>query len=90
MRPISVTKAEYKDDFRIYLEFDNGVSGIVDLKDSLDGEIFEPLKEQSFFKSFLLDTWTIGWSNGADFAPEYLFELALKQNETSDKTISIH
>ena len=90
MRPISVTKAEYKDDFRIYLEFDNGVSGIVDLKDSLDGEVFEPLKEQSFFKSFLLDTWTIGWSNGADFAPEYLFELALKQNETSDKTISIH
>ena len=88
--PISVTKAEYKDNFRIYLEFDNGVSGIVDLKDSLDGEIFEPLKEQSLFKSFLLDTWTIGWSNGADFAPEFLYDLALKQNETSDKTISIH
>ena len=90
MKPISVTNAKYKDDFRIYLEFDDGVSGIVDLKNSLDGEIFEPLKEKSFFKSFLLDTWTIGWSNGADFAPEYLHELVLKQNETSSKSLSIH
>ena len=72
--------AEYQDDYKISLKFNDGVIGVVDLNKYLDGEIFEPLKNQEYFKKFTLDTWTIGWDNGADFAPEFLHDLTLKKN----------
>ena len=70
-----VTKAEYSDEYKLLLTFNNNVTKFVDLKDSLYGEVFEPLKDVEKFKQFKLSDWTIEWYNGADFAPEYLFEL---------------
>lgn len=73
---ICVTKAEYRDEFKIWVEFDNGVSGIVDLKDLLWGPVFEPLQELSNFRRFEVSDifQTITWYNGADIAPEALYE----------------
>jgi hypothetical protein len=56
------------------LSFNDGAEGEIDLSSELDGEIFEPLKDVSFFKSFTLDGHTLSWKNGADFAPEFLRE----------------
>lgn len=69
-----VTKAEYKGDYRIWLRFNDGSEGVVDLKDELYGEMFEPLKDINKFKSFQIDPEleTLVWENGADFAPEFL------------------
>jgi len=69
-----VIKAEYIDDYKIKLEFSNGLKKIVDCKGYLKGEIFKPLKDKKYFKKFFVDGWTIAWSNGADIAPETLFE----------------
>ncbi|MEI7934114.1 MAG: hypothetical protein WCH30_03545 [Chlorobiaceae bacterium] len=44
----------------------------IDLFSELYGELFEPLKEKEFFSSFTLEGRTLSWSNGADFAPEFL------------------
>ena len=81
MELITVTKAEYIKDFKLFLEFNNGVSGVVDFEPYLDGEIFEPLNDIDYFKKFELDTWTIGWENGADFAPEFLYNIIIKQEK---------
>ena len=89
MEPISVIKAEYRQDFKIFLQFNDGLTGIVDLTHYLDGEIFEPLKDPIYFKTFSLDSWTIGWDNGADFAPEFLYELASKERARTIKTGSV-
>ena len=70
-----VTKAEYADEYKLLLTFNNNVTKLVDLKNSLYGEVFEPLKDIEKFKQFDLSDWTVEWYNGADFAPEYLFEL---------------
>ena len=70
-----VTKAEYADEYKLVLTFSNNVMKCVDLKDSLYGEVFEPLRDVEKFKQFALSDWTVEWSNGADFAPEYLFGL---------------
>ena len=70
-----VTKAEYADEYKLLLTFNNNVTKLVDLKNSLYGEVFEPLKDIEKFKQFELSDWTVEWYNGADFAPEYLFEL---------------
>ena len=80
MKPIWITEAVYKDEFRVFLKFNDGTSGIVDLKDKLEGPIFEPLKNKIFFKNFKLNTWTLEWPNGADLAPEFLYDL-ISENE---------
>lgn len=70
-----VTKVEPKDNYKIYVEFDDGNNGIVDLSDNLWGEVFEPLKDPEFFKQVTLDDWGAPcWPNGADIAPDKLYE----------------
>lgn len=72
---IEVIKADYLDGYRVKLLFNNGEKRIVDLSQSLNGSVFEPLKDIEFFKRFTIKFNTIEWENGADFAPEYLYEI---------------
>ena len=44
---------------------------VVDLRSSLKGIVFEPLKDLDYFKRFSVKYNTVEWENGADFAPEY-------------------
>lgn len=76
---LHITNARYQSNYKIWLQFDDGTEGIVDLWDECSGEIFEPLQDMIFFKSFILDkeSGTIRWPNGADFAPEFLKDLLL-------------
>ena len=71
---VRVIEAKYVKDYVIWLRFNDGTEGEVDLEPELYGEVFEPLKDKQFFKSFFLnpDWHTIAWPNGADFAPEFL------------------
>ena len=72
---IEVTKAEYLEDYRLLLSFNNGERRIVDLSNSLKGSVYTPLKDIGYFKNFSIKFNTIEWENGADFAPEYLYEI---------------
>ena len=72
---IEVVKADYLEDYKIKLLFNDGLSKTVDLENELHGEVFEPLKDKSFFKDFKISFNTIEWKNGADIAPEYLYEI---------------
>ncbi|HEY5604357.1 MAG TPA: DUF2442 domain-containing protein [Gammaproteobacteria bacterium] len=69
-------EAQYRYDYRIWLKFADGVEGEVDLESELWGEVFEPLKDKARFAEFALDKEleTIVWPNGADFAPEFLYQ----------------
>jgi hypothetical protein len=71
-----LVSAEYMRDFTIHLRFSDGTEGDVDLRDELDGEVFSPLKDVEFFKRFRMNSelHTLDWPNGADFAPEFLYE----------------
>jgi hypothetical protein len=74
---LHVSEVKYLGDYRLWLRFDNGQAGEIDLESELWGEIFEPLKEKRLFSQVYLnkEIGTICWTNGADFAPEYLYEL---------------
>ncbi|MBK7359784.1 MAG: DUF2442 domain-containing protein [Saprospiraceae bacterium] len=78
MNVIRVIDAKHLESFKLSLKFNDGLTGEVDLENELYGEIFEPLNNIDYFKKFTLDTWTICWPNGADFSPEFLYELAAK------------
>lgn len=70
-----VIKAEYAGGYKVKLWFNNNVTKLVDLRSSLKGSVYEPLKDLDFFKRFSIKFNTIEWENGVDFAPEYLLSL---------------
>jgi len=72
---VHVTDARHVEGHRVQLSFNDGTIAEVDLKDSLDGPIFAPLRDVEYFKSFSIVGHTLAWPNGADFAPEYLRSL---------------
>jgi len=69
-------EATYVHDFILYLRFSDGVEGEVDLEQELDGEVFRPLKDPAYFMRFTVNAelHTVTWPNGADFAPEFLYD----------------
>ena len=71
-----IDEARYAGGYRIWLRFEDGAEGEVDLSQELDGPVFEPLRRLANFRSFQLhpELKTLVWPNGADFAPEFLHE----------------
>ena len=69
-----VIHAEYRGEYRIHLTFNDSTEKTVDFGDWLDGPVFEPLKDPQYFQRFFLDGGTVVWPNGADVAPETLYE----------------
>jgi len=70
----SVIRAEYRGGYRIHLTFNDNSEKTIDFRQWLDGPVFEPLKDPDYFQRFFLDGGTVVWPNGADIAPETLYE----------------
>jgi len=82
---IWITKAKYLKDYQIEIKFNNGERMCVDLKNHLKEGIFKELKDLKLFSTVKLnsDLDTIAWDNGADLAPEFLYQLGKKQNRAA-------
>lgn len=78
---LAVTDAKYIDGYKIRVRFNNGEEGVVDLAETLWGPVFEPLKDTAKFQRFEVSKvfHTIIWENGADLAPEYIYEKMVEQ-----------
>ena len=72
----NVVRAKYEAEFRIRLTFSDGTRASIDFRPWLSGPIFEPLKKLAYFRKFFVDGGTVVWPNGADIAPETLYEAA--------------
>ncbi len=74
-----VTEVEALPGYRLRVVFANGASGEVSLQDRLFGPVFEPLKDPAFFAQVSIDEYgAVCWPNGADLAPDALYQRITK------------
>lgn len=75
---LHVVSVRHVRDHVLWLRFDDGSEGEVDLREELEGPVFAPLRDPAVFRQVTIDPElrTVTWPNGADFAPEFLRELA--------------
>ena len=67
--------AQALSDWRIDVRFDDGTSGVISLADELFGPMFEPLRDPQYFAQLKIDEFgVICWPNGADLAPDALYD----------------
>ncbi len=81
---LSITNARYVGGHKIQVSFNNGRSGIADLRDIVFNDkrpIFRSLRNENEFRNFQLDDYTIVWPDELDFAPEFLFFVVFKNAE---------
>jgi hypothetical protein len=65
---LHVKDARYLHDYVLWVRFNDGAEGEIDLSNELKGEVFEPLNDLNTFKQFSVDPelQTIVWKTGAD------------------------
>ena len=70
-----VVSARYLGDYRVWIKFDNGREGLIDLEDDLWGDEHEALRDRVLFSELYVDPGraTLAWDNGSDFSPDYLY-----------------
>jgi len=79
-----VIDASYAGEYRLRVRLEDGQERIVDLSSHLDGPVFEPLKDLSYFQRFSVNREidTIVWPNDADFSPDFLYEIGCAVGES--------
>jgi hypothetical protein len=76
---MDVTAVQVLQHYRLRLTFSDGLTGDVNLSHlSERGGVFEPLHDRRYFARVRVDAegGTVVWPNGADLAPEVLYDQA--------------
>lgn len=68
----------------------DGLTGIVDLQywlfsPRIDGTLFEPLREPTFFQKACLELGAVTWPNGADLAPDAMYDAVQRDGRWAPK-----
>ena len=74
---VRVINAELKNDYNIYVEFNDGKKGTIDFKRILEEDhraIIKELLNKDLFKTVKVSLHTLCWDNEVDFAPDYLYD----------------
>lgn len=74
---LRVIDVDYIKDYELLLRFSDGAVKKVDLRPYLTGEVFGELLDLNKFIQYGLTHTTIEWANGADLAPEFLYEIGI-------------
>ena len=81
---IKVTQVLPLKNKHIYVEFDDGTSGEVDVSPFMTSPFFKALENQTYFSKVSLFFSGIGWPDGQDLGPDTL-SAALKPCQSARK-----
>jgi len=75
--PFWVIKIELREDYNIFIEFNDGLKGVINFQKKIltdHRDIIKELIDKDKFKLIKIERHTLCWENGVDFAPEYLYD----------------
>ena len=72
---LRVVDVDYIKDYELLLKFNDGAVKKVNLRPYLTGNVFGELLDPDRFIQYGLTRISIEWANGADLAPEFLYEI---------------
>ena len=74
---LKVDSVTHLREYELRIEFNNGIVKDVELGCELYGDSYEALRDPGLFAGVRVNpgTGTIEWPNGADFSPEFLFDV---------------
>jgi len=77
MKISRIIQIEHRGPHKLWVKFNDGFAGEANLLRLLEGPIFVPLHDPHYFAQGELDRecGTIIWPNGADLAPEAIYEI---------------
>lgn len=78
-----IIKCEPHDNYKLWIQFDDGVEGEVDLKNLAGKGVFSAWNSISFFNSVYVDkrTDTVAWGEDIDLDPYVLRSLITRQSD---------
>lgn len=79
LRP-TVTYVEPREDYFLYLEFDNGEKKLFDVKPYIKGSFYGQLADKSYFQAVRADGFTVMWPGEQDLCPDELYERSVACN----------
>ena len=82
--PWRIVSVRADDDLCLHVVFADGTRGDVQLREfvespTVDGTLFEALREPAYFRQVHLDLGAVTWPNGADLAPDAMYD-AIRTN----------
>jgi hypothetical protein len=79
-----ITYVKAHPEWTLEIAFSDGTRGTIDLKDRLFGPVFEPLRDPNFFAQVRVDEFgAICWPNGADLAPDALYQKLTRRSQVA-------
>ena len=82
----TVVHAEHRGGFRVHVCFNDASENTIDFEPWLEGPVFEPLRDPAYFRRFFVDGGTVIWPNGADIAPETLYEVPGRRQRPNSRS----
>lgn len=75
MEPLyDVTEVRVMAGYKLTVLFADGLQGIVDMSAHLEGPIFGTLRDEKLFSQAYIEHGTVVWPNGADLAPDVMYD----------------
>lgn len=65
-------------DYILFIIFENGEKGNLDIKPVLDFGLFKKIKDPKMFNQVRVSFDTVEWSCGVDLDPEYVYKHCVK------------
>jgi len=70
-----IDEVEAREGYRVWIRFEDGISGEVDLSDLVGKGVFQSWEDPEEFRKVFIDeeTGTIAWPGNIDLAPDALY-----------------